>query len=280
MMIKKILQFIREVGDDTRHEQRKLDLYAPSYRQDTQSPVLTLEQEIYKRFKKFIEENFGDFDYNIISEISSSKLTEEEFSIATKHQYLFVIQPLGEKRPYAMKTPEFAVSIGVIKNGKPFLGAIYLPVYKEILYFDGEDVHWKQAVGFPEESDQIITTKKCCDLAVIFSNPRFVKINEAYNPKYEAMLNFYSTAVHLFYVITNRTKAYYFGSYLWDIAGAWPMLKHLGYEIISYSDRENLDEFNIKTFNEKFKVRDLHIVCDPKDYDKFKLIAYSRIRKS
>lgn len=184
-----------------------------------------------------------------------------------------MIDPIDGTHTYALKMPDYAISVGVMKNCRPYLGCICLPSLGELLYFDGEKIHWLQNIYEETCSDTIIEKSELPALSIIFGNEWFVKINDFYNPRQDTIMSHYACVVHFYYMITKRAKAYYFGSYLWDIAGAWPMLQALGFEFYEYKTARTIEMFNPHNFNSKLRIKALAIACQEKDFDYLKKIT-------
>lgn len=70
--------------------------------------------------------HLSKFNYPIISEETDSKYSNEE--------HIWIIDPLDGTRDFIQKTDDFSIMVALIKNNKPVLGAIYLPV-KNYLYY-------------------------------------------------------------------------------------------------------------------------------------------------
>jgi 3'(2'), 5'-bisphosphate nucleotidase len=77
----------------------------------------------------------------IISELESTGITVlseegEHFSFETRKQldYLWIVDPLDGTKEFVKRNGEFTVNIALVYHGKPLLGVIYSPVFKD-LYF-------------------------------------------------------------------------------------------------------------------------------------------------
>lgn len=100
-----------------------------------------------------------------------------------KNEYIFIIDPLDGTVNFAHNIPEFAVSIGVLKNQKPYAGVVYHPLLDELFvaesgkgaFFNGMKINVSNtahlneaflATGFPYNSET--NPLKCIDkLALI-----------------------------------------------------------------------------------------------------------------
>lgn len=273
-MITKIVEFVKSAALYARNNQYSLRESAFKAEQ-IGSVVTETDLTISQMFKEFVEKNFSDLNFVIIDEESLGELGEDKFAAAASAEYQFVIDPIDGTHPYALQMPDYAISVGIMKNCRPYLGCICLPALGELLYFDGQDVHWQRYI-YEIPQDIIVRPSELTKLAVIFNNEWFVKINEKYDRCNETIVNYYSCIVHFFYMITNRAKGYYFGSYIWDMAASWPMLQHMGFEFYDYENAQTVKNFSNHTFNNGFLINRLHIVCKKDDFNRLKEIAKLR----
>jgi len=87
----------------------------------------------------------------ISSEIISKHLKETELPIIGEEKELekyelrkdwkqvWIVDPLDGTKEFVKKTNEFTVNIGLVKNGVPVFGVIYVPVTQE-LFFGGDEM--------------------------------------------------------------------------------------------------------------------------------------------
>lgn len=271
-MIEKIVKFLKEAAVFARDNQQQIT--QTSFKEDRVGSVVTeTDLSVSRSFKKLIEENFSGLNYVVIDEESLSDLGENKFSAVDKSEYQFVIDPIDGTHTYALGMPDFAISVGILHYGKPWLGAICLPAFGKILYTDGGTVYLLSDIYAPKPQKTTVEKTELTRLAVIFTNDWFVKINDNYESSSETILSFYSAVVHLYYMITGCARAYYCGASLWDIAGSWPMLKLMGFDFYDYETGRKLEFFSADNFNEKFKLSSLHIACRPQEFERLKEIT-------
>ncbi|MDR2902375.1 MAG: hypothetical protein LBU87_04630 [Lactobacillales bacterium] len=270
-MIEKMMLFLKQAGEIALNNQREIDK-SPSYLKggSDDTIVTKTDQEISALFKKFMENYFADLDYLIIDE--ESALQEKDiFEKAEKSEYQFVIDPIDGTLPYAMKMPLFGILVGILKKGKPYMGFIYTPATKEIVYSDGGGVYWIQnAFEDQETKTRVVKSEK---------EPMFVNLtwrvtqNGTFNLKKSRPVNVYAFVISFLYQATNRFKATYFEACLWDMAGAWAILKNLGYEFFNIETGEILEKFDRTHFNSKLIIDTVYIACRPKDFELYKSIV-------
>lgn len=63
-------------------------------------------------------------------------LSEEDLDDGKRltQERLWVVDPLDGTKDFIRQNPEFAVSIGLLENGKPILGVVYNPIKKELFW--------------------------------------------------------------------------------------------------------------------------------------------------
>lgn len=93
------------------------------YKQKRRADLLTIaDLESQKTILAAITKNFPGDDYK--AEENSEKITEAE--------YLWVVDPLDGTTNFAHGYPVSCVSIGVLRNGEPWLGGVYDPFRNEL----------------------------------------------------------------------------------------------------------------------------------------------------
>ncbi len=91
---------------------------------DESNFATTADLEAEKLILGIIKDNF--FDHNFIAEESGVKNNNSD--------YTWVIDPLDGTTAFTVGWPTFSVSIGLLKNNKPFLGVIYQVMTKDLYW--------------------------------------------------------------------------------------------------------------------------------------------------
>lgn len=269
-MINKILDFIKYAGKLALDNQNKISIVDEHIRKesDNNSDIVTkTDLEISKLFKTFVESNFSGLNYMIVDEESISTLPKDMVKNLKDIEYTFVIDPIDGTHPYSLKMPEFGISIGVLKYGKPYLGVIYAPALHELAYFDGKSSYWLQNVGAGMEHKIEIKQVVVSPNAILLDNPWYIKVNNNIDFRRDCTMNLYSAVLNFLLIITGRAKGYYCMASLWDIAGAWPIVKNIGCSMLDYSNGKSLEKVSLDDFDENFRMKELKIVSEK---DRFK----------
>lgn len=77
----------------------------------------------------------------ILAETNIPVISEEEdvpaYAVRKNWEQVWIVDPLDGTKEYVKRNGEFAVNIALVKDGRPVVGVIYAPVFKDI-YFAAE----------------------------------------------------------------------------------------------------------------------------------------------
>jgi len=146
-------------------------------------------------------------------------------------EFFWTIDPIDGSANFARSIPHFAISIGLLQNGEPFLGAVFNPVTSELFSF-------KKDGGAFLNGKQIFVSK-ITDLSksyVFFHAGRKNELHEWGGKSYAALLeharktqNFAGSSLDTCFVAAGRTEANVYGTLsTLDIAAAIGILKEAG----------------------------------------------------
>ena len=162
-MLKVVMPFIRDAFNSRAyHVEVKKDL----------SPVTEIDRKAEMMLREMIAKNFP-----------SHAILGEEFGAGGSAEYTWVLDPIDGTKSFVSGSPLFGTLIALLRDGKPILGAIGLPMRDEVYLGDnqttevnGTPVHVKDALSLKEA---VILTTDICDIARLKSRPKFdALINE------------------------------------------------------------------------------------------------------
>lgn len=162
-MLKVVMPFIRDsFNSRSYHVEVKKDL----------SPVTEIDRKAEMMLREMIAKNFP-----------SHAILGEEFGASAQAEYTWVLDPIDGTKSFVSGSPLFGTLIALLKDGKPIIGAIGLPMRDEVYLGDntvtevnGTPVRVKDALSLKEA---VILTTDICDIARLKSRPKFdALINE------------------------------------------------------------------------------------------------------
>ena len=206
----KIQPYIREAG------QVALNFFQTGltreYKADD-SPVTKADQAVERFLTAKIEHLYSEFDYEIIGEEFGGNNQGKEYSWA--------IDPIDGTRVFLDGLPTWCISVGLLRNSKPYRGAVYLPVIGEMYYTD-DDGHafWN---GEPLTNMMASEWNRDSFIAVPSGTHRYFEVD------FPRVRSFGAIATHHVYVARGAAVAtLHRRAALWDLAGAHAILTAVG----------------------------------------------------
>jgi myo-inositol-1(or 4)-monophosphatase len=179
-------------------------------------------------------------DHQILSEEDAFKHDSRLYSF--KEGYTWVIDPLDGTNNFYNKIPMFAVSIGILYQGKPVVGVVFNPVSGDLFYAVKGVGSWQERViGKKTIRKQLkITSKnKIFKESLLSANLTSKRIEESLLrrfPEVRAMRRFGSAALEMSFVAAGMLEAYWeYNLQPWDMAAAGLICQEAGAKISTLS---------------------------------------------
>ncbi len=166
-------------------------------------------------------------------------LGEEGADVNPEAEYQWVIDPLDGTSNFVNGIPIFAVSIGILHQGKPFIGVVYNPI-TESLYAA------EKGKGATYNGKSIAVSAQAAGDGIVTFGPgrkesaRFLKLFVTAKETHFKSVRFLgSTALELAYVARGGTEAFVcIGLSLWDFAAGKLLVTEAGGMVTDYDGNE------------------------------------------
>lgn len=185
--------------------------------------------------------------------------------------YLWAIDPVDATRAYANRMPHYGISLGVVRNGRPWMGAVLFPSLDELFYCDGEEAFF---VRHPF-TDKAVTRAVMPSRQDISAVSVFICTDELLkefvwdSPDCRVMI--FSAAVCEFcWPAIGRGCGSLSRVYLWDMAGSWPIFEKAGLKMFSLRTGRPLEQLSVELFEAgetPWRFRDFYILCRPEHFE-------------
>lgn len=206
----------------------------------------------------------------LITEISAKYpdyifVHEENFNtsekLITDETITVIIDPIDGTAMFSMHLPIWCISIGIFKGFKPLYGFVYSPGSEMLFYTDNDNAYLNNKILKVDKNISVDSeTNIFCSSEINFSKVKFPgKIR-----------NLGSTALHACLTADNRRNrilAFIGKSYLWDWAGAIPVISKAGGNIRYL----NGSEINIEgIIHNGYALEHYAVVYNNDDFDQIK----------
>ena len=188
------------------------------------SPLTLADKRSHDFIAAALEKSFPDIP------VLSEEGTYIEYNERKKWNEFFLVDPLDGTKEFIKKNGEFTVNIALIKNQKPVLGVINVPVSGEIYYGSVEDGSYKQLNG---NSEKIEVSKRSKDgeLTVVQSRSHSGNEENEFYSKYKVKESISKgSSLKICMVAEGKAELYFRGgpTWEWDTAAGHAILISAG----------------------------------------------------
>ncbi|MDR2778455.1 MAG: inositol monophosphatase family protein [Rickettsiales bacterium] len=259
-----ILHFIRKAGRLAKRQQKNL---SASLKPDM-SIVTQSDLSISKLFRREIEYYLNSRGHRILDEENLPETTEDLFEPGT--EYLWTIDPIDGTNTYYHGFPLWAIAVGLYRNFKPYLGAIYMPSTGELLYNDDTSSYFVS--GAFSKKEKIVNLSR--SEKQVFTGRDIILHHRICNENFRkySIIDLYSTYVIAFYTLAGKSIASFFGesSKLWDITATLPIAKNIGLCFRDVENDRDLESIDNRIINGDWSLNSRYLMCDPSIYESLK----------
>lgn len=208
-------------------------------------------------------------NHTLIDEESINELPS--IAEAFMSEYQWVLDPVDGTSPYSVGLPFYAVSLGLLKNGEPWLGAAYLPDMDELFWTDGKGnvMHQVTVCGAGKTS---ILQKEAAP--VYDDTPIFHVVNDKDYQCTGYHVDTGASVVNGVLAINSNVAGIIDQAKIWDLAAVMAMYKTLGFKLENAHSRTEFIKFGTETLEANWRLKEPCIAAFPENitfmYSKFK----------
>lgn len=201
---------------------------------------------------------FASKDHILIDEesIDTTGTPVETLGTAT---YTWVIDPIDGTVPYAWGRLNWGISLGVLKNQKPWLGAVYLPAANWLFLHDGNKAvritnpftNNEQELVLEHTEVAPIHAETPVDFGSCFAE--YFDFDGSHG-KPTVLLS--AVWGYLSVAMRQSSGAIFFDS-AWDFCGCWPIAKATGLDFYHMETGEKIEELTPALLTTNWKKKDL-----------------------
>jgi myo-inositol-1(or 4)-monophosphatase len=145
-----LMDFMKKAGTLALKSQENLQA---SLKEDA-SLITKVDLEISELFRHRMKKYLQSGNHCILDE---ENLPDAGSFFAKTTEYIWTLDPIDGTTTYYHGFPMWAVAVGLYKNLKPHLGAIYMPATQELVYTDGEKSYYIKNAFRPSAKKSLLS---------------------------------------------------------------------------------------------------------------------------
>lgn len=260
---------------------KKAGQIALQYRNDS-APGLKPDQTVITKADKEISALCKMMFADIIDGKRHLMIDEEDPKVASYlnqellegAEYVWSVDPIDGTRLYANQMPTFGISLGVLKDLKPWLGAVYFPVLNEFFFSDGQYSYFVTNPFTDNEKRQLIKPidEQLSPQSLFFCNDTFFRRFNWSDREFHIMIHA-CAVVNLCWPAIGRGVGCFLKSSLWDFAGSWPIMKAAGMDFRRVSDGKVFNRIDASLFaggKKHWELAEYYLISSHRNFDLIK----------
>jgi fructose-1,6-bisphosphatase/inositol monophosphatase family enzyme len=246
-----------------------LNKSSPSLKKD--ASIITLaDKSISKLCHQALKDTLKDPAHLLIDEEDPAIGEYLNQKRLDQSSFIWAIDPIDGTRLYANRMPMFGVSIGLLKDLKPWLGVVYFPMLKELFYCDGKEAYYVQNAFTSKPKSLKIKpiNEKLSPKSLFFCNDTFFNKFAWKDKDFHILINA-CAVVNLCWPSIGRGVGCFLKSHLWDFAGSWPILQRAGLDFRSVKTGKLMDEIGVDLFNgqpKPWELKEYYLISSKENY--------------
>jgi len=238
---------------------------------DDDSVLTETDLKISSLIKEELAEFLKDPGHILIDEEQENR--EDLFDQAKLEAapFAWVIDPIDGTRAFSNGMPLFGISLGLLKDLKPWLGFVYFPALNEAFFADGQRAVFVRDVFGANEREYEIgpVDQQLSQQAVFFGHERFFT---EFNWDFDLcrVILPACAVIDLCWPAVGRGCGSMFKANLWDMAGSWPIVKAAGMDFRVVETGEVMDRIRTDLFIgegiQTWKFKHHYIISSPRNF--------------
>ena len=253
-----------------------LDLYPksqPALKQDC-SVITKADLAISRLVHEELSDLLKTSEHILIEEEDKDRALYFDQTLLQKTPFIWSIDPIDGTRLYANHVPFFGISIGLSKNLRPWMGAVYFPLLEELFFCDGSKAFFIQNAFSRKENRKLIKPidQTITHHSLLMCDDSIFK-NFEWDYKDCQLIISSCATVDLCWPSMGRACGALFRSCLWDFAGSWPIFQAAGLDLRSFNSGAVLERLDADKFNfpkKPWELKDYYILSSRRNYDVIK----------
>ncbi|MDA3948969.1 MAG: hypothetical protein PF508_07060 [Spirochaeta sp.] len=257
-----VLDYAKAAGEIAIAEQKNLSAHLKPDDSYVTDVDLRLSELAFRSFSGVVPES------QIVSEERLDNLRTVDEGRDSGNITVF-IDPIDGTRNYFHNMPLYGISVGVFRDRIPWLGVVAFPGLDELFYCDDDNAYLVTGT-FRGNRTQTILSGEDAELntnAVVLLANSYVR---KYRWSYDVCTAMVTACVslNLCWPMLRRGIGTIIGDHIWDFAGSWPVLQHLGFEFRGIETGKRMERYDPGDYNpENLMLKEPVLVSRPNHFN-------------
>lgn len=235
------------------------------------SPVTEADLHISKLVHEKLDHLLQTEEHILVDEEDPSSIRHLNKETLDKVKYIWSVDPIDGTRPFTNGVPTYGVSIGIVKDCKPWMGVVFFPLIEELFYCDGEDAYFVRHAFTDREIKRKIVpieSKPLTKASIFHCGEGFYRFHKWVSNDCHTMIPGAAVA-HFCWPTIGRGIGSILRISLWDLAGSWPIFRKAGLDMRKYDTGEVIDSVKFDDFQHEkgsWKLKDFCIMSSEYHY--------------
>ncbi len=256
-MLDTVINIIKKAGLIALNRQSELSIAS----KNDKSPVTNIDIEVSNFIKKELAHFINNQNHIFIDE-EDFETNPTQWDDFNKSEYAWFIDPISGTLSYLNGIPLYGISIGLLKNKKPYLGAVYLPCLNELYWFSNGKAFYQNQTG---QVQQLSTNDHKITPFSLF----FINMHQRFTLSEKVCRTTSFMAVQPGYVWSaiGRFTGALTKVKVWDFAGAWGICNACGLNFYTLETGKKITEISSDHFDKNWKMKQPLILASEKNID-------------
>lgn len=247
-----------------------MDKSRPQLKPD-QTVLTVADTKVSALIKKELTRYLKSGDHLLIDEEDPDSPRYFNQSLWESTPYIWAVDPIDGTRAFANQMPLYGISIGLLRERKPWLGLVYFPGFQELFYCDGTKGYFVTHAFSRNEKKRLI---KPVDQQI--SQQSLFLGSDSLFQLYDWDFNFCQVllpscaVIALCWPAIGRGCGCFFNAHLWDFAGAWPIFRCAGLELRSIKTGKEATRLDTDLFKGQgaglWRMKEPHILSSRRNH--------------
>lgn len=258
-MINLIIKTLLEAGEIARNKQKNVSALPKI----DNSPITEVDLEVSKLVRDRIS-SYTNLPNHMFIDEEFDREPKEHWAEYEKAEYSWLIDPIAGTMSYLNGLPFYAISVGVLKDKKPYCGGVYLPESKELYWHENSKAYYQKDNGEVVELTPQNQKMNRFSLFYINMHSRFSLPLNVCRTISVPSINFGLAKLAQGCVTGVCMKVW-----AWDVASVWGICQAVGIDFYTYPDGEKIEEFSNKYYDLNWKMKNPIIASNQENIKTF-----------